>query len=87
MTRGAPVILRVRPGFYGLAGASPVALRSALSSLEIGANFFAVAHADSGAHQSLMCASMRMVGSRVCMGKAEGQTCEACFRSASTCMS
>ena len=43
-----PVILRVRPGACGLAGTSPVALRSALSSLEIGANFFALAHADSG---------------------------------------
>ena len=45
---GFPLILRVRPGSCGLAGTSPVALRSALSSLEIGANFFAVAHADSG---------------------------------------
>ena len=42
---GFPHILRVRPGSCGLAGTSPVALRSALSSLEIGANFFAVAHA------------------------------------------
>lgn len=68
-----PHILRVRPGSFGLAGTSPVALRSALSSLEIGANFFAVAHADSGVHQPLVRAPMRMVGSRVCMGKAEGQ--------------
>ena len=61
MTRGVPHILRVRPRSYGLAGTSPVVLRSALSSLEIGANFFAVAHADGVVRQSLMRASTGMV--------------------------
>ena len=76
---GFPHILRVRPGSCGLAGTSPVALRSALSSLEIGANFFAVAHADGVVRQPLMRAPTGMVGSRVCTSKAEGQTREACL--------
>src|SRR5574343_1942954 len=74
---GFPHILRVRPGSYGLAGTSPVALRSALSSLEIGANFFAVAHADGVVRQPLMRAPTGMVGSRVCTSNAERQTREA----------
>ena len=73
---GIAPILRVpaTPGTSDLI--RPVRPCSALSSLEIYANLFAVAHADGVVRQPLMRAPTRMVGSRVCTSKAERQTRE-----------